>query len=1165
MSRDYSDLTYFRTSRTINYNFHTFNPFNRNNINATLIFTKTPEVSSTHILTYSDTDKFRSHLSIGLIAGVEGSALIGAAKKRIDSDSMYHNAEYSDDKPRQFHDKLSERRRRRNEDYASCCVEPIQTIKSTEAKLLDKSKQLYLVNIDRKSSTNYHFDVSTRVVSPMQSLSSLHDPKFRLEPSEIHLKTSYAHIKYVVVNKKHIDEDKKSSIIELGHHPKIIRNKYITLLHAKKLSEEVSSFRRKILDAIDKQPQSDEERNFHIIFNGCIDTEIYKSTLILQKILLLKERIAFHSDYIRKSEDVRLDENEELKISFELKKRKDGKFLFDKRNQKIWIDNKIRKLQTQLDELFEEIHEISSVYPLKIGDKEEDSLMGHAQKIVNIFDGRHSDTENPKQECEFLIKEWDSQITRQPLVRSAIKGKLKERFSKEVPIVSYDNSSGTFSEIDPSIIDSNFDVLKDELKKDPLILYAITETNLGIKIEDLYPDPTERKERIKIFNQELKSKNLDNLLALAIKNNNEAIFNLLIQQDDVLEQVDSKGIPVIELAFLSNNVNFVKKLLERGCKLSQISQEKLSPLLSTVIKYQNPDLLTILLEHDYYKEYYKNPEHALQLFNSVFHFLNIPLFKTIGKGIKDDINYSSGTGEYSNILELIVKKGVPNCKINPQFIEILMQANADPNIKNKYGETALMIAVNKKATSIICILLRNQVNLDIQDSFGNTALMIAVKNGDKEIIKVLLDNGANLDIKNKFDDTAIMIAVKKGNIEIINDILTKRSNLDIQNADGQTALMIAVYNRNTKIINALLEKGANLDIQDIFGETNLMIAVYSGDEKIINALLEKGANLDTQNAIGDTALMLAVKKGDKKIINALLDKGAKLDIKNKFGDTALMLAFKNGDKEIINAILAKRPNLDIQNADGETPLILSIKHGFDELALKLLQCGANSKIYDNSGQNALFYATRQGNLKMFLELFQHCDEEVLNHQDVNKFTILMNAVLGKNPEIFNFLIDKQGLNINARNNLGHTALMIASSTGQHEFVDKLKDVADINIRDNAGQTALMMALKNSHNEVASQLLNSDKIDLNLQDNDGETALMIAVKNDNDDNTLKMVQDILKRDFNVNIVNKYQETALIKAIKTDKSSNIVDLLLQKGAPLIKLCLIPILINQEIEHF
>ena len=104
-----------------------------------------------------------------------------------------------------------------------------------------------------------------------------------------------------------------------------------------------------------------------------------------------------------------------------------------------------------------------------------------------------------------------------------------------------------------------------------------------------------------------------------------------------------------------------------------------------------------------------------------------------------------------------------------------IEAGADINIQNKYGDTALKIASVYNWINIAYFLVKAGADLNIQDENGRTLLMEAVYYGRRnELIKILLKGGADKDIKNNKGETAFDIAKRQGNQEMV-ELLTPKN------------------------------------------------------------------------------------------------------------------------------------------------------------------------------------------------------------------------------------------------------------------------------------------------------------------------------------------------------------------------------------------------------
>ena len=119
--------------------------------------------------------------------------------------------------------------------------------------------------------------------------------------------------------------------------------------------------------------------------------------------------------------------------------------------------------------------------------------------------------------------------------------------------------------------------------------------------------------------------------------------------------------------------------------------------------------------------------------------------------------------------------------------------------------------------------------------WGNTPLMLAIQKGYKDIFECLIESRASLDKPDRYGQTALMKAIRYGQKDMVQSLIKRMvaiegvgvPSLDIQDNKGRTALMIASQNQNKEMVELLLEAGSNIEILDIFGKTALNFAYKS--------------------------------------------------------------------------------------------------------------------------------------------------------------------------------------------------------------------------------------------------------------------------------------------------------------------------------------------------
>jgi ankyrin repeat protein len=112
--------------------------------------------------------------------------------------------------------------------------------------------------------------------------------------------------------------------------------------------------------------------------------------------------------------------------------------------------------------------------------------------------------------------------------------------------------------------------------------------------------------------------------------------------------------------------------------------------------------------------------------------------------------------------------------------------------------------------------------------------------------------------------------------------------------------------------------------------------------------------------------------------------------------------------------------------------------------------------------------------------------------------------------------------INAKNKVGDTALIIAVNYKRVNAVKKLLMSDDINInsRNNYGHSALMIAALTGNLEILQLLLSDVDIQIDLQNKDGWTALMFAASK----GETAIAELLIERGANVKVKSTYGETA-----------------------------------------
>lgn len=117
-----------------------------------------------------------------------------------------------------------------------------------------------------------------------------------------------------------------------------------------------------------------------------------------------------------------------------------------------------------------------------------------------------------------------------------------------------------------------------------------------------------------------------------------------------------------------------------------------------------------------------------------------------------------------------------------------------------------------KATELLANKPSGLINTKSDD--GNTALLIAVQRRDDQWTAFLIDKGADPDLAGKDGETPLIAAARIGFDSAIEWLLGVGAKVDGTNKSGETALIVAVQRHQVPTIRLLLNNGANPDKAD---------------------------------------------------------------------------------------------------------------------------------------------------------------------------------------------------------------------------------------------------------------------------------------------------------------------------------------------------------------
>jgi ankyrin repeat protein len=166
--------------------------------------------------------------------------------------------------------------------------------------------------------------------------------------------------------------------------------------------------------------------------------------------------------------------------------------------------------------------------------------------------------------------------------------------------------------------------------------------------------------------------------------------------------------------------------------------------------------------------------------------------------------------------------------------------------------------------SVNQLVINKAAPLDEVDAEGNSALIVACDKKLEDIALLLIRSGANLNVVSRSTgDTPIHKMCYRGMMSLLRAVadLPKSMlpvlNLETKNHKGETPLIIAVSGHgNPEMLRLLLQLGADVRSQDRAGQTALHHAFLRHNPAFVRLLIAHNAPLDVKNRSGDTPLQL---------------------------------------------------------------------------------------------------------------------------------------------------------------------------------------------------------------------------------------------------------------------------------------------------------------------
>jgi ankyrin repeat protein len=252
--------------------------------------------------------------------------------------------------------------------------------------------------------------------------------------------------------------------------------------------------------------------------------------------------------------------------------------------------------------------------------------------------------------------------------------------------------------------------------------------------------------------------------------------------------------------------------------------------------------------------------------------------------------------------------------------------------------------------------------------------------------------------------TPLLYAAREGHTATLSRLLDAGADIDGHEANDITPLLLATSNQRVEAALQLIERGARLDAQDWYGRSPLWSAVNVRNLYLHNATFEHA--VDREPLLG--------------LIRQLLERGADPNLRTK------------ESPPVRNQLQSATGSLEWVDFTGQTPFLTAALAGDVTVMRLLLEHGADPQISTIHGTTPLMAAAGVN--------------WVVSQTYTEGPEALLEAVK---------LCVELGLDVNAANSMGITAIMGAANRGSNDIIEFLvAHGARLDISDNEGRTPL---------------------------------------------------------------------------------------------------------------
>jgi ankyrin repeat protein len=302
--------------------------------------------------------------------------------------------------------------------------------------------------------------------------------------------------------------------------------------------------------------------------------------------------------------------------------------------------------------------------------------------------------------------------------------------------------------------------------------------------------------------------------------------------------------------------------------------------------------------------------------------------------------------------------------------ELLIAMGASVNMVDDTGRTPLHLAADRGHLDVVELLIANGAEIDSRSEDDCSPLYEAARSEHREVAQILLDNGAVME-----PDISVML----GDVELVKHYLSlgidanSKLTKGLSKGDSWLHTAIGYKYKNRNLVELLLNHGARVNEKTgTFKFSPLHRVAIVGHKStfvtcrdIGKILIAHGADINTEDKHGNTPLHWAARLGHQDIVELLIECGANVNALNQAEASSLFDAIERQHRQIVEYLLSHNAEVNLTDKSGCTPLFLAFrKLGDDEIIRLIVAHGADINVQDYQGFSLLHKAVIQKNKEM---------------------------------------------------------------------------------------------------------------------------------------------------------------------------------------------------------